>query len=174
MSTVSPEHGDRYGTPKKIADANYRSRFFDDLVVGERFCSDWTSVTVEEVLRFADEFDRQFFHLDVEAATESRFGELIASGAHTFAVWNRVNLEVNGDIAWIAGVGFEEFRFPSPLRPGVDFQARSELLSARISNSDPTRGVATHLYELWTREELCLFTARCVSLVEREASIHRR
>jgi acyl dehydratase len=152
---------------KHIADDEYRSRLFDDLVVGEAFKSEWTSVTVDEILRFSGEFDRQYFHADVDAAKDSRFAGLIASGAHTFAVWNKVNLDVNGDIAWIAGVGFEHFRFPKPLRAGVEFQASSELLSARPSTSDPTRGVVTHLYELRTREEQCLFTAECIALVER-------
>ena len=153
--------------PKNITDDQYRTRFFDDLVVGERFVSDWHRLSTDEILAFSEKFDRQFFHSDVEAAKGSRFGGLIASGTHTFAVWNKVNLDMNGDIAWIAGVAFEHFRFPTAMRPEVDFQARSELLSARVSGSDPTRGVVTHLYELWTRDEQCLFTAENIALVER-------
>ena len=153
--------------PKRISDDQYRTRFFDDLVVGERFVSHWHQLSAEEILAFSADFDRQFFHADADAAKESRFGGLIASGAHTFAVWNKVNLDMNGDVAWIAGVAFEHFRFPTALRPGVEFQARSELLSARVSGSDPTRGVVTHLHELWTRDEQCLFTAENIALVER-------
>ena len=152
---------------KKITDAEYRTRFFDDLVIGERFESHWSSVDADDIVRFATEFDPQVQHVDEEAAAGSRFGGLIASGAHTFAVWARLNIEVNGDIAWIAGVGFEHFRLPNPLRAGVEFQARSELLAARVSGSDPTRGVTTHLHELWTRDEDCLFTAESIALVER-------
>lgn len=154
-------------TPKVIRDDEYRTRYFEDLVIGERFVSAWMSVSTAEVLDFAAAFDRQYFHADADAAIDSPFGGLIASGAHTFAAWNRLNLDVNGDIAWIAGVGFEHFRFPNPLRPAVDFQARSELIAARPSGSDPSRGVVTHRYELWTREGLCLFSAECVALVVR-------
>lgn len=159
---------------KRISDDEYRTRFFDDLVVGERFESQWTSITTAEILAFSDQFDRQYFHADTEAAKESRFGGLIASGAHTFALWNRINLDVNGDIAWIAGVGFEHFRFPTALRADVEFQARSELLSTRVSGSDPTRGVSAHLYELWTRDGQCLFTAECIALVERRPGAEGR
>lgn len=153
--------------PKCIADEEYRTRSFDDLVVGERFESHPTSISAGEMLRFSDEFDRQYFHTDVEAAKASPFGGLIASGAHTFAAWNRVNLDVNGDIAWIAGVGFEEFRFPTALRPDVEFVATSELVSARASSSDPTRGVVQHRYELVTVDGDVLFTALCTALVHR-------
>ncbi|MFT5267853.1 MAG: acyl dehydratase [Acidimicrobiales bacterium] len=152
---------------KHITDAEYRTRFYGDLILGETFESAWTSVTQDEILRFAADFDRQYFHADAEAAMESPFQGLIASGAHTFAVWNRVNLDMNGDIAWIAGVGFEHFRFPTALRPAVQFQARSELIHARESKSDPTRGIVTHLYSLWTRDGDCLFTAECIALVHR-------
>ncbi len=152
---------------KFVDDDAYRTRYFDDLVIGERFRSGWTSIGLDEMLRFAGEFDRQFFHLDVEAATESPFGGIIASGAHTFAAWNRINLDVNGDIAWIAGVGFDEFRFPNPLRPDVEFTATSELLELRPSSSDPTRGIAIHRYELVDRAGDVMFTSRCVALVHR-------
>lgn len=155
--------------PKRIADDEYRTRYFDDLVVGERFTSHWHRLTADEILAFSADFDRQFFHADADAAEASRFGGLIASGAHTFAVWNKINLDVNGDIAWIAGVGFEHFRFPTALRPDVDFRVQSELLTARPSASDPTRGVVTHLYELRTRDDDVLFTAECIALVERVA-----
>ena len=143
----------------------YRSRFFDDLEVGERRESDWVSVTEQEMIRFSEEFDRQYFHLDPEAAKASPHGGLIASGAHTFAVWNRINLEMNGDIAWIAGLGFDEFRFPHPLRPDTPFKATSELIELRQS-SKPARGLAIHHYQLVTRSGDVVFTCRCPALVQ--------
>lgn len=150
---------------KCITDDEYRTRFFDELVVGETFESEWTSIGAEEMLAFSAEFDRQYFHIDTEAAKDSPFGGLIASGAHTFAAWNRVNLDVNGDIAWIAGLGFEDFRFPKPLRPDVEFKATSELVSKRLSSSDPSRGVVVHRYELVTRDGDVLYSALCNALV---------
>jgi acyl dehydratase len=153
--------------PKTTSDEEYRTRYLDDLEVGEAFESEWTSLSIEEMLRFSNEFDRQYFHTDVEAAADSPFGEIIASGAHTFAVWNRINLDVNGDIAWIAGLGFEEFRFPNALRPDVEFKATSELESVRPSASDPTRGVTRHRYQLVGRDGALLFTALCIAMVHR-------
>lgn len=162
MTEAAPVFEEKY-----VDDDGYRARAFDDLVVGEAFESSWHRVTQEEILRFADEFDRQYFHNDPEAAAGSPFGGLIASGAHTFAVWNRVNLDVNGDIAWIAGVGFDDFRFPNPMRADVEFKATSVLEAARPSASDPGRGVVTHRYELVTRTGDVVFSARCTALVHR-------
>lgn len=153
--------------PKQIAPEEYRTRYFDDLELGERRQSRWLRLSLEEMIRFSEEYDGQYFHTDIEAAKDSPFGAVIASGAHTFAVWNRLNLEINGDIAWIAGLGFDEFRFPNPLRPGVDFNATSELIEKRPSSSDPGRGVVVHRYALVTREGQVVFRCLCPALAHR-------
>ena len=119
------------------------------------------------MIAFAEKWDAQTQHLDPEAAAAMPLGGLIASGALTFAFWNKLNLEANGDIAWIAGLGFDEFRLPAPLRPDVEVQSRSELLSARPSSSDPTRGVVTHRHGLFTRDDTCVFSAANAALVMR-------
>jgi acyl dehydratase len=152
---------------KYVDDDAYRTRFLDDLVVGEAFESGWVSITSEEIIGFAQEFDRQYFHSDADAAAASPFGGLIASGAHTFALWNRVNLDMNGDIAWIAGLGFEDFRFPLPLRPDVEIKATSELLSVRPSASKPDRGVVQHRCQLVDRSGGVVFTSLCNAIVHR-------
>lgn len=153
--------------PKRIEQSEYRTRYFEDLQIGETFESHPTSLSLAEMRRFSDEYDQQYFHTSPEQAKDSPFGGLIASGAHTFAVWNRVNLEINGDIAWIAGVGFDEFRFPNPLRPEVEFRAFSELLSARKSSSDPTRGVVVHHHQLIAADGTVVFTCKNPALVHR-------
>ena len=92
-------------------------------------------------------------------------GGIIASGTYTFALWNKLNLEVNGDIAWIAGMGFEDFRFPKPLRPGVKFRSKSRLIDKRISQKDPSRGVVRHEYQVISESGEIFFVCVCPSLV---------
>ena len=48
----------------------------------------------ESIKRFAAKFDPQPFHLDEEAAKNSLFGGLCASGWHSLSVWMRMNIEV--------------------------------------------------------------------------------
>lgn len=48
--------------------------------------------TADEIIKFANKFDRQYFHTDKEAAKNSMFGALCASGWHTGAIWMRLQL----------------------------------------------------------------------------------
>lgn len=55
--------------------------------------------TTEEIVGFARQFDPQRFHIDPEAAKDSVFGGLCASGWHTASVWMKLNVA-----AWAAEV----------------------------------------------------------------------
>ena len=140
-------------------------RYFEDLSVGEKFQSRWYSVSQRELIDFSLEYDNQYFHVDPTRAKDSPFGGIIASGAYTFAVWNKLNLEINGNIAWIAGMGFENFTFPNPLRPEVNFKAESYLVQKRMSESDSRRGIVKHEYKVTTESGLTIFACLCPALV---------
>ena len=140
-------------------------RSFEDLSVGEKFQSRWYSVSQRELIDFSLEYDNQYFHVDPTRAKDSPFGGIIASGAYTFAVWNKLNLEINGNIAWIAGMGFENFTFPNPLRPEVNFKAESHLVQKRMSESDSRRGIVKHEYKATTESGLTIFACLCPALV---------
>jgi acyl dehydratase len=91
---------------------------------------------------FAAEFDPQPFHLDEQAASGSLFGGLAASGWHTAAATMR--LLVDSDLkpkGGIVGAGFEEFRWPRPVRPGDELRIESEILEVRGSKSRADQGV---------------------------------
>ena len=46
--------------------------------------------------------------------------------------------------AWgIVGAGFEELRWPRPVRPGDELRLESEVLETRVSKSSPEPGVLT-------------------------------
>src|SRR5258708_37271908 len=60
--------------------------WFDDLTVGMRFKSPEVEVTAADIKRFAAEFDPQPMHLDHEAAQQTLFKGLAASGWHTAAI----------------------------------------------------------------------------------------
>lgn len=118
-----------------------RWRFFEDLVVGETRRSPAESLSRDEILAFARRWDPQWFHADPEAARGSVFGELVAAGTHALALWRRLDQMINGDIAWMCGVGWEEVRWSRALRPDEPVVATSRLLARRPSRSSPDRGV---------------------------------
>ena len=57
-----------------------RSPYFDDLKLGDRFKTPGVTITDEAIIDFSLKYDPQYFHMDREAATNSIFGGLVASG----------------------------------------------------------------------------------------------
>lgn len=110
---------------------------------GQRF-NGTTRVRIEEdrIKTFAAEFDPQPFHLDEAAAATSVFRGLAASGWHTAAVTMRLLVEGEFKPAGgIVGAGFDELRWPRPLRPGDELRVESEVLEVRPSKSRPDQGL---------------------------------
>jgi acyl dehydratase len=66
------------------------TKYYEDLSVGDRFPFGEYDVTDEEIREFAGKYDPQPFHLDAEAAADSVFGELVASGWHTASISMRL------------------------------------------------------------------------------------
>ena len=64
-------------------------RKFEDLELGEIRRSSLRTVTQQEIVDFARQYDPQWFHSDPEAARTSHFGELVASGVHVLAIWRQ-------------------------------------------------------------------------------------
>ena len=99
-------------------------------------------VTRDAVIAFAAEFDPQPFHLDEEAANDSVFRGLAASGWHTAALTMRQLVESELKPAGgIVGTGFDEFRWPRPVRPGDELRVECEVLEVRTSKSRLDQGL---------------------------------
>ncbi|MDQ6911554.1 MAG: MaoC family dehydratase [Verrucomicrobiota bacterium] len=116
--------------------------YFDNLKVGERFRSGPFEVTEKAIIAFAREFDVQPFHLDPIAAEQSIFQGLSASGWHTAAVAMR--LFTTGPLQFVGGavgLGVDELRWPTAVRPNDTLQLETEMLEMRPSKSNPQRGI---------------------------------
>ena len=117
-------------------------RFLEDFAAGQKFGSGRLRVEAERVKRFAAEFDPQPFHLDEAAASRSLFRGLAASGWHTAAMTMRLLVESELKPAGgIVGAGFDEFRWPRPVRPGDELHLEIEVLEVRPSKSRPEQGL---------------------------------
>jgi len=119
------------------------SRYLEDFAPGQRFGgAARIRIEKERIKTFAAEFDPQPFHLDEQAAGRSIFGGLAASGWHTAATTMRLLMESDLKPAGgIVGAGFDEFRWPRPVRPGDELRVESELLEVRPSKSRPEQGM---------------------------------
>jgi acyl dehydratase len=121
-----------------VEGARMTDRYLEDFAVGQTYGSS----EQERIMAFAAEFDPQPFHLDEEAARNSIFGGLAASGWYTAAATMRMLVE--GDLrpaGGILGLGFEELRWPRPVRPGDELHIESEVVEVRPSQSRPDRGL---------------------------------
>ena len=117
--------------------------YLEDFEVGQRFTgSARIRVDRERIKGFAAEFDPQPFHLDEEAAIKSMFTGLAASGWHTAAITMRLLVESDLKPAGgIIGLGFDEFRWPRPVRPNDELRVESEVLEVRPSKSREDQGL---------------------------------
>lgn len=115
--------------------------YLDDLKVGQKFSSDTHLIDESQIINFASQFDPQSFHLDSEAAKESFFGELVASGWHTASI--TMKLLVNGELKIANGVigAGAEVTWPAPTRPGDILRVDGEILEITHSKSKPDRGM---------------------------------
>lgn len=119
-----------------------KMHYFEDFSVGQIFNTGRLKVDSDQIKTFAQQFDPQPFHLDEEAAKNSVFRGLAASGWHTAALTMR--LMTGGEFkpaGGIIGVGFDELSWSRPVRPGDELYAKSEILEVRPSKSRNDRGL---------------------------------
>ena len=114
--------------------------YLDDLYVGQRFTSDTYWMDLERMKAFAAEFDPQPFHLDEEAARQSVFKGLAASGWLTVAASMRLIVGAVPLADRLIGLG-AEIEWPRPTRAGDTIRVESEIVEIRPSRSKPNQGI---------------------------------
>lgn len=121
--------------------------YLEDLSVGQVFRSGSITLDSDAIKSFASQFDPQPFHMDEDAARDTMFGGLAASGWHTAALTMRLIVDSGVHIAGgLIGLG-AEVTWPRPTRPGDELRVRSEILEVTPSRSKPDRGVFTMRHE---------------------------
>jgi len=146
--------------------------YFEDFTVGSEFRTDGATVTESQMLDFALAFDPQPFHMDLEAAKQSMFGGLIASGFHSMALTFRLFAQTRALAACSLGSpGVDEVRWLRPVRPGDTLRATVQVVEQRPSGSKPDRGIIRlHWTALNQRSEPVLPMASMQLVKRRPAS----
>jgi len=115
--------------------------YLDDLAVGARFRSGEFVLDEAGLKAFAAQFDPQPFHLDDEAARQTLFGGLAASGWHTAAITMRLLVTSGMPLAnGLIGAG-GEIDWPRPTRAGDILHVESCIQAITPSRSRPDRGI---------------------------------
>jgi len=130
--------------------------YFEDLVIGETEVLGSYTFEPDDIIGFAKQFDPQRFHVDAEAAKDSLFGALCASGWHTASVWMkqmvghrsriRENALAHGARPARLGPspGFTDLKWLKPVYAGDTITYRSTVTGKRVSNSRPGWGLVFH------------------------------
>ncbi|ARR54515.1 MaoC family dehydratase [Rhizorhabdus wittichii] len=149
------------------------TRCFEDLVVGEVRRSEPRLVTEAEILAFARQWDPQWFHSDADLARQSVFGEVVASGIHTLALWRQMDHAINADIDFVCGIGWDEVRMKKAVRAGDSIHVTSEIVELRPSTSRADRGTAITRYAVVNQHGEEAVSFRSINLVYTRAGRER-
>jgi acyl dehydratase len=136
-------------------------RYWEDFQPGDEAVHGTHTMTEEEILAFAHEYDPQPIHVDREAAAAGPFGGLIASGWQTTAIYMGLFVRAQmRDTAGMGSPGVEELRWLAPVRAGDVLTARSRILETWPSESDPGRGTIVSDNELVNQDDIVVMRFR--------------
>lgn len=141
-------------------------RYFEDYIPGSMYEFGTISVTQEQIIAFAKDFDPQDFHADPEAAKQTVFGGLIASGFHTAGLMMRLYADhYLSRVASLSSPGVDELRWKQPVRPGDELSIRVTVVEARRSNSKPDRGIVRSFIEVLNQNQEVVMSVSALNLL---------
>lgn len=114
--------------------------YLDDIQEGMEFRSKPYLMTEEKIIEFAKQFDPQPFHTSPEAAKNTIFKQLVASGWHTLAINMKMLVETlpltpgammgaGADLNWV-----------KPVYPGDSIYSVFKMIEIKRSKSKPQQG----------------------------------
>ena len=149
-----------------------KDRCYEDFSIGESFVLGSVEMVEEEMLAFATQFDPQHFHVDPEAAAETMYGGLIASGWHTGSLMMRLSAEGFLGEHCLGATGLSELSWPSPVRVGDVLTLRVEILGMRESGSRPNLGFIELSNEMINQnDEVALRTVGTMLIARKNSSV---
>lgn len=140
---------------------------YEDYPLGRVFELGPKTITKEEIIEFASEFDPQPFHIDETSLQAENVGGLIASGWHTSSIFMRMMCDAFLlETASQGSAGLEEVRWLSPVRPGDTLHGTAEVVGRRVSRSNPKLGLVDFAYELRNQNNETVMTVRGMGMID--------
>ncbi|MDB5949402.1 MAG: dehydratase [Massilia sp.] len=122
--------------------------YFEDFIPGEEIALGSRTVSEEEIIAFATQFDPQPFHVDHDAAAASIYKGVIASGWHTCSMMMRLVVDkFIGASSSMGSPGLDGVRWLLPVRAGDTISVSYLTTRVKPSASKPDRGV---VWSTWT------------------------
>jgi acyl dehydratase len=147
-------------------------RYFEDFFEGLTVDLGNVEFTAEGIIAFARAYDPQPMHTDPEAARESIYGGLIASGWHTAGAYMRLLVDsVIGQTESLGSPGIDNLRWLKPVRPGDTLRGRFTVLEAKLSRSRPDRGIVRSRGELLNQDNEVVMQLEAANFFGRRPNI---
>lgn len=129
--------------------------YFQDFSVNQRFTFGRYTVTRDQIVDFAAQYDPQAFHTDESHPRTTELGGIMASGWHTTAIFMRLAVDAYlGNAAVLTSPGVDELRWLAPVRVGDVISGEAIVEKARLSTSKPDRGILTTDVRLWNQRDI--------------------
>ena len=142
--------------------------YFEDFTIGRVFDSGTRQLSEQDILGFASEYDPQYFHTDPEAAKQSIFGGLIASGWQTVGVCMRLMCDSYLlETSSLGSPGVDAVRWVKPVYPGDTLRMRATVIAAKPSSSKPDRGMATMRCNIYNQKDELVMHMQGVQMMGR-------
>ncbi len=127
--------------------------YFEDLYEDQILNCNSLKISRAQIIEFAQAFDPQKFHLDADFAKNTIFKGLVASSLHTLSACTKVVVDAQGDMAILSGVGMDEVKMYSPVRPGDTLYVRALWCDLKLSETKPDRGFARIKCKVFNQRE---------------------
>jgi acyl dehydratase len=139
-----------------MPDGTHGLLYVEDIAVGpEVDLGEWV-VTRTDIIAFARQWDPQSFHVDPESPAASQWGDVIASGVHTFSILQRLTVDaVLSRFAYTIGRSITEFKARRPVLPGVTLFGKYEFTT--VTCRDDGRASVEYRSRLEDRDGQCVF-----------------
>ncbi|ALP62527.1 MULTISPECIES: MaoC family dehydratase [Paraburkholderia] len=134
---------------------------YEDMEVGKSYEVGSHTFTRDEIVRFAEQFDPQPFHVSDAGAAASPYGTLIASGWHTCSVM--MGMLVRNVLAGSTSMGspgIDDLRWLKPVRVGDTIRMMNSVLDKRVSASKPDRGIVSTEWQGFNQNGELVITVR--------------
>lgn len=146
------------------------TRYYEDYEIGDTREFGERTVSKEEIIEFAEKYDPQPFHTDEEAAKDTMFNGLAASGWHTAAICMRMFVEHMIDDASQGARGVDELRWIKPVRPGDTLTAESEVVDKYPDEDNPYIGYVDSRLTAYNQDDEPVISWTGLGIIKREAA----
>lgn len=147
--------------------------YYEDVVVGAEIETAAHTVSMQDVLTFADVTrDHHPLHTDEDYCRKTQFGKPIAHGLYGLSLIEGLKSELKlYENTSVASLGWDKIRFKGPIFPGDTVHVKMRFIEKRESKK-PDRGVVVEAIQLVNQRDEVVTEAEHATLLIRRRAAH--